>query len=315
MVQTLKAKILLTIIAIVIPIANIGGFNVFCTQDDTLRTQYIQDTLKCNACPHHTDSVCATVMESILRGDAPPNIDSVYTHVNVEGLLDSNEALSQLRVRERDVYVRERVSEAELLEEQEAQDEQEEKKARRQWIAISNNFLYESVTALYDFNTVPVTVGAEFPIGKHWSAYAEYLVTAPWHAWNGNADCFELMHLNLGARWYPGGTFLHPFRSADESRLLSGWYAYASVGAGYYDFERAGKGYQGEEILGTVGLGYKIYFGKHLRLDLGAGVGPIYSQYRYYEGRSNNEHLMFQYRGTWSYFGPTDARVSLSWLF
>ena len=84
---------------------------------------------------------------------------------------------------------------------------------------------------------------------------------------------------------------------------------------GYYDFQHNGNGYQGEEILASVGIGYGLTLGKHWSLDFGLGVGPMFTQYRYYEGRSNNQHLMYQYKGTFQYLGITDVKVSLRYLF
>ena len=184
-------------------------------------------------------------------------------------------------------------------------------------LAVTTNLLYESATVFTGFHTVPLNIGVEVPIGQHWSAYANYMATAPWHAWNSNADCVELLHADLGARWYPGGSFLNPFAPKEGRQLLDGWYAYAAVGAGYYDFERGGKGYQGEEILGTLGLGYGLYLGKSRTwsLDFALGGGPVFTQYRYYVGRSNNEHLVYQYSGKLTYFGVTDAKVTLRYLF
>ena len=84
---------------------------------------------------------------------------------------------------------------------------------------------------------------------------------------------------------------------------------------GYYDFQRNGNGYQGEEALGSLGIGYSLCFNEHWSLNFGIGVGPMYTRYRYYEGRSNNEHLMYRYGGTFTYFGVTDAKVTLTYLF
>ena len=181
--------------------------------------------------------------------------------------------------------------------------------------ALTTNLLYDAATVLTGFHTVPLTVGYEIPIGQHWSFFSDYTVTTPWHAWNHNADCFELMHWDVGGRWYPGWDFKHPFRRNGNLRVLDGWYAYVSAGLGYYDFQRDGNGYQGEEALASVGIGYSLTFGEHLSLNFGIGAGPLYTHYRYYEGRSNNEHLMYQYKGKWQYFGITDAKVTLTWLF
>ncbi|MBQ7640721.1 MAG: DUF3575 domain-containing protein [Bacteroidales bacterium] len=187
-------------------------------------------------------------------------------------------------------------------------------KERRPLFAISNNLLYESATVFTGFHSVPLNIGVEVPIGQHFSVFANYMATAPWRAWNSNADCAELLHADLGARWYPGGTFANPFKPKANRELLDGWYAYASLGAGYYDFERNGRGYQGEEILGTLGIGYGLTLGHDWSLDFAVGGGPLFTQYRYYVGRSNNEHLVYQYSGKLTYFGVTDAKVSLRYL-
>lgn len=180
--------------------------------------------------------------------------------------------------------------------------------------ALTNNFAFEALTPFTGFHTFPLAVGIEVPIGRHWSTFAEYICTVPWHAWNNNADCVEVMHLNIGGRWYPGGSFTRPFLDKGDDRPLDGWYTYFSAGVGYYDLERDGKGYQGEEVLASLGLGYSIAFNDFLSLNLGIGFGPLFTYYRYYEGRSSNEHLMFQYRGNWRYFGVTDVNITLTWL-
>ena len=182
-------------------------------------------------------------------------------------------------------------------------------------IAVHNNFLAEAATVGTGFHTVPLAVGVEVPVGQHWSVYADYLNTIPWHAWHDNADCVELMHWGLGTRWYPGTTFKRPFTQADGLRVLEGWYASLSGHMGYYDFERKGKGYQGEEANISMGFGYSMCFDEHWSLNFGIAFGPMYTQYRYYEGRNNNSRLVYQYPGHTWYFGPTDARISLTYLF
>ena len=171
-------------------------------------------------------------------------------------------------------------------------------------LAVSTNLVMEAGTVLAKFHTVPLNLGLELPLGKHWSVFADYTSTVPWRAYNNNADCFQLMQGHLGGRWYPS-----------KKRPLGGWYVYAQAGGGYYDFERDGKGYQGEDFLAAIGGGYSIAFGEHFRLNLGVGIGPILTHYRYYEGRMANQHLMYRYSGNWQYFGVTDAKISITWLF
>lgn len=180
--------------------------------------------------------------------------------------------------------------------------------------ALTTNLLYTSATVFTGFHSVPLTIGVEVPVGQHWSVYSNYMATAPWRAWDNNAECAELIHLDLGAKWYPGGSFYKPFVQNPNREVLDGWYAYGAVGAGYYDFERDGKGYQGEEILGTLGLGYGLNLGKNWSLDFALGVGPMFTQYRYYIARNNNQYLAFQYSGTMQYFGVTDAKVTLRYM-
>ena len=180
--------------------------------------------------------------------------------------------------------------------------------------ALTTNLLYTSATVFTGFHSVPLTIGVEVPVGQHWSVYSNYMATAPWRAWDNNAECAELIHLDLGAKWYPGGSFYKPFVHNPNREVLDGWYAYGAVGAGYYDFEHNGKGYQGEEILGTLGLGYGLTLGKNWSLDFALGVGPMFTQYRYYIARNNNQYLVYQYSGTMQYFGVTDAKVTLRYM-
>ena len=188
-------------------------------------------------------------------------------------------------------------------------------KVKVPFIAVTNNFLAEAASVATGFHSTPVQVGIEVPVGEQWSVYADYLATAPWRAWNNNADCAELLHVTLGTRWYPGSTFANPFNPGGTSRVLEGWYASLSAGAGYYDFQSNGKGYQGEEITASLGFGYSMCFDEHWSLNFGIGFGPMLTQWRYYIGRSNNEHLVWQYSGTSRYFGVTDAKVTLTYLF
>lgn len=182
--------------------------------------------------------------------------------------------------------------------------------------ALTANLLYTTGGAIATgFHATPLAVGYEIPIGKHWSVQSNYIITLPWQAWGGNGECAELMHWDIGARWYPGTKFKKPFKAAGDTRVLEGWYASLSAGMGYYDFQHGGNGYQGEEALASLGIGYSLCFDEHWSLNFGIGFGPMYTYYRYYEGRQNNEHLMYRYNGTFTYFGVTDAKVTLTYLF
>ncbi len=182
-------------------------------------------------------------------------------------------------------------------------------------VAATYNFLPNVATVGTGFHAVPIQGGIEVPVGDHWSIYADYLGTAPWRAWDNNAECAELLHWTLGTRWYPGSKFATPFNPGGTERILEGWYASLSVGAGYYDFEHNGKGYQGEEILASLGLGYSLVFNENWSMNFGIGFGPMFTQWRYYIEKTSNQHLIYQYSGKSQYFGVTDAKITLTYLF
>ncbi|MBP5572027.1 MAG: DUF3575 domain-containing protein [Bacteroidales bacterium] len=182
-------------------------------------------------------------------------------------------------------------------------------------VAATYNFLPNLATVGTGFHAVPIQGGIEVPVGDHWSIYADYLGTAPWRAWDNNAECAELLHWTLGTRWYPGSKFTTPFNPGGTERILEGWYASLSVGCGYYDFEHNGKGYQGEEILASMGLGYSLVFNENWSMNFGIGFGPMFTQWRYYIEKTSNQHLVYQYSGKSQYFGITDAKITLTYLF
>lgn len=182
-------------------------------------------------------------------------------------------------------------------------------------VAATYNFLPNLATVGTSFHVLPIQAGIEVPVGDHWSIYADYLGTAPWRAWDNNAECAELLHWTLGTRWYPGSKFASPFNPGGTERILEGWYASLSLGGGYYDFEHNGKGYQGEEILASLGLGYSLVFNENWSMNFGIGFGPMFTQWRYYIEKTSNQHLVYQYSGKSQYFGITDAKITLTYLF
>lgn len=163
-------------------------------------------------------------------------------------------------------------------------------------VAISTNLLYDAVTA--------VNFGIDIPIGDHWTVRADYMF--PWWVSRGNDRALEILHLDIGARYY--------FGRRRPERVMTGWFATATAGFGYYDIEPNGKGYQGEEFMATLGGGYSFLLGKNWSLDLGVGFGPVITNYRYYEGSSEHKHLIYQYDGRLFYFGPTSLKVGLTYL-
>jgi len=171
------------------------------------------------------------------------------------------------------------------------------------YFAATTNLAYDAVTAL--------NFGFIIPAGDHWAITAHYMF--PWWIWKGNSRAFQILHWDLGARYY-----LRPVltdRATHTRTKLGGWYLSASAGIGYYDFEPNGKGWQGEEVMASIGGGYSLLLSRRWSLDFGLGVGPVFTKYRYYEGRNDHTRLVYQYKGKWSYFGPTSLNVGLTYMF
>ena len=50
-------------------------------------------------------------------------------------------------------------------------------------------------------------------------------------------------------------------------------------------------------------------------MNFGIGFGPMFTQWRYYIEKTSNQHLVYQYSGKSQYFGITDAKITLTYLF
>lgn len=159
-------------------------------------------------------------------------------------------------------------------------------------ITVSTNFAYDLVGG--------VNLGAEYPISEKFSARADCLF--PWFVWNSNQNALQLLHVELGGRYY-----LSP------SKPMSGIYLNVAAGAGYYDLESKGKGYQGEELLLQFGCGYARKLKGPWSIDLGLGLGPVISKYRRYEVNGKSNDLIYRNDGRFFYFGPTTIRASISY--
>lgn len=172
--------------------------------------------------------------------------------------------------------------------------------SQRPILAIKTNLLYDAVSAL--------NVEFEVPIGNHWSVLAE--VIAPWWLLPKEEICLQVFSAHVEGRYW--------FDAHDEQSRLKGWFAGVSVGAGYYDVEWRGRGYQGENLLSlglTVGFAHSI--GKYLRMEYSLGLGYMNTHYREYRAgadRSGVWGLDFVRNGEKTWIGPTKAKVSLVWI-
>ncbi len=168
---------------------------------------------------------------------------------------------------------------------------------------VKSNLLFDVATVL--------NVGAEVPIGNRWSVAGDYIF--PWWVSSDNANALQVMAGELEGRYWFGSPEL---RSARPQ--LTGWFAGLYAGGGLYDFQRNGNGYQGEFFLAaglSGGYAHTINRSGNLRMEYSLGVGYLETNYRYYEAKEDNQFLVWQHDGRYSWFGPTKAKVSLVWFF
>jgi hypothetical protein len=164
-------------------------------------------------------------------------------------------------------------------------------------IAVKTNLLYDAATVL--------NVAVEVPIGKHWSAGLDYKF--PWWVWDNNSRALEILHWDGYARYW--------FGNRSDKRVLTGLFAGAMIGGGYYDLEPHHKGYQGEFYTASAEGGYAFRISDHWSFELSAALGWMGTKYRYYEGMQNDQHLVWQHSGHYTWIGPTKVNASIVYLF
>lgn len=174
-------------------------------------------------------------------------------------------------------------------------------------LAIKSNLLFDLATL--------VNLEVEVPIRKRWSLCAE-LIFPWWVMDNGQADSrrnrVQIISGNLEVRYW--------WRQNESNPILTGWFCGLYTGVGSYDFEHRAKGYQGDFYVGagvSGGYSHTINQAENLRLEYSLGVGYLETNYTHYHAEFCNNscwHAIEQRSGKYLWFGPTRAKVSLSWL-
>ncbi len=160
---------------------------------------------------------------------------------------------------------------------------------------------------LYDLLLVP-NVEIEVPISRRWSIAGEWMF--PWWVTKDNGNALQILSGTLESRYW--------FGERENRPLLTGWFGGIYFSGGYYDLQRKNNGYQGEfYIAAGLSAGYTHTINKkgNLLMEYNLGVGYLKTDYRYYEGKENNEFLVWQYDGSYTWIGPTKLEVSLVWVF
>ncbi len=159
---------------------------------------------------------------------------------------------------------------------------------------------------LYDIAAIP-TIEVEVPIGERWSVAGEWIF--PWWVTSDNAYALQLLSGQIEGKYWFGDRTNKP--------QLTGWFAGLYAGGGLYDLQWDGNGYQGEFYIAaglSAGYAHTINKSGSLRMEYSLGVGYLSTEYRYYEGMDNNEFLVWQHDGKYTWIGPTKAKVSLVWM-
>ena len=163
---------------------------------------------------------------------------------------------------------------------------------------VGTNLLFDAVTG--------VNASVDIPVGKHWDITADLIF--PWWKNRNNNLAFQLLHLDVGARYY-----FKPWENRSQD-VLRGWFASASAGAGYYDFALWNpNGVQGEELKLSVGGGYTWALGDWWRLTAELGIGPVFTKYRIYEAETPDRLVVTDQRSN-VFLRPTTAKISLTYL-
>lgn len=167
----------------------------------------------------------------------------------------------------------------------------------RPLLAIKTNLLFDLALA--------PNLELEIPLGRRWSLSGEFLF--PWWLIDHHKYCFQSLAGGLEARlWLGNRTARSPLR---------GHFAGLYAEGGMYDLQWKKRGYQGDYfVTAGVSYGYSLPLGRHWNLEFSLGVGALYTPYRRYVASDDYRTLYWQKDGSYTWIGPTKAKISLVWL-
>ncbi len=172
------------------------------------------------------------------------------------------------------------------------------------YMALKTNMLYDALA-------IP-SIGAEFYLGKNFSIVGNW-----YYGWWKND------HVHRYWRAYGGDVAVRYWLGeAAHRKPLTGHHIGLYGGIVTYDVEFGGKGYMGGDpgrtlwdrfnTMAGVEYGYSLPVGRRLNIDFTIGVGYLGGRIVKYEPAG--PHYLWLSTKNFSWFGPTKAEISLTWL-
>ncbi|MBE6286595.1 MAG: DUF3575 domain-containing protein [Mediterranea massiliensis] len=149
---------------------------------------------------------------------------------------------------------------------------------------------------LYDAALMP-SVEVEYRCNPHWSLSLEGGIA--WWRNKGKHKYYQLAHVAPEVRYW--------FRPDNRWK---GHYVGAFLMGGLYDLQNH-EGYQGEFAAAGISYGYMFPISRQLSLELGLGIGYLYTKYEEY--LPEDGHSVYQQTSHTGYVGPVKGKVSLVW--
>lgn len=191
-------------------------------------------------------------------------------------------------------------------------------------IGLSTNLPYD-ITYLpnYGLTSIPSVSLEYYPARGHWTFGAD----VEWSHWRHyDSHRFNQIHnITLNARRYFRDSESLLSKGNAEKGPVSGFYGLylaGSINAAQYGIGWNAKGWEGEGLGVSLGIGYKCALGRRMYLDLGVEGGYFYSRYDpYLYGNDATKWYYYDYTGdpaqfvkrrmALNWFGPTRVYISL----
>jgi len=175
---------------------------------------------------------------------------------------------------------------------------------RRTFLALKTNLLYDAATWL--------NFAVEVPFAERFSVLYEH--HCPWWVTDSNKWCLQFLSFGGEFRWWFSPRFRPGSSDMVKRDALVGHFLGLYGMGGKFDLQGRRTGcYQGEFFSAGVTYGYSMPVCKRLNLEFSVSVGYARIPHRHYIPTDDYELLVRDRSksGTWNYFGPTKAEISL----